>query len=390
MRHRLLTVGVVLLTAGVTAGCDRVYYGTMKRFGMEKRDILISRVREAREAQTDAQQEFTSALDRFRAVVEVDGGSLEEKYEQLDRELKRAEDRAKKVRDRVDAVRDVSKDLFREWEKELGQYSNRALKAESERELRETRTRTDRLIAAMQRSERKIGPVLQPLRDRVLFLKHNLNARALGALTKELASVESNVDALVADLKSSIAEADAYLKVMEQEQTGALDPHLDAIERVELRVIAAETFRRAGRDDRDAWNRALQMATGIGDAEDASEQLSRIVTGLAETGRPDEALAATRHVRDSHDRTFALIAVAKAMLAGGTTASAAADILREAATVERSTSDPDLVGAGFREIGKLLRRAGLADEAKGLFREAMRRLAPKGAAHHSRQNAQGT
>jgi hypothetical protein len=37
-----------LIGAGlVTAACDRLYYGTMKRFGMEKRDILVNRVREA-------------------------------------------------------------------------------------------------------------------------------------------------------------------------------------------------------------------------------------------------------------------------------------------------------------------------------------------------------
>jgi hypothetical protein len=58
--------------------------------------------------------------------------------------------------------------------------------------------------------------VLKPLRDRVLFLKHNLNARALGALTKELDGVSGEVDALVADLQKSIAEADAFIADMEK------------------------------------------------------------------------------------------------------------------------------------------------------------------------------
>lgn len=213
---RLATCALVLLTFAVAPGCDRVYYGTMKKFGMEKRDILIKRVREVRSAQTEAQEEFTSALDRFRAVVAVEGGTLEEKYDKLSKELERSEDRARKVRDRINAVQDVSKDLFREWERELGQYENRSLKAESEKEFRQTRQRTETLIAAMRRSETKIDPVLQPLRDRVLFLKHNLNAKALGALSSELATVETNVDALIADLQKSIAEADAYLKEMSQ------------------------------------------------------------------------------------------------------------------------------------------------------------------------------
>jgi hypothetical protein len=223
-RPAWILVAAIVVGAGLLSGCDRLYYGAMKRFGYEKRDILIGRVKDARKAQQEAQEEFKTALQRFREVVEVDGGTLEAKYEKLNGDLERAEKRAREVRERVDAVRDVSRDLFKEWEKELGQYSNRQMRAESERELRATRQRTEGLIAAMQRSEKRIDPVLRPLRDRVLFLKHNLNAKALGALTKELTAVESSVDGLVADLQASIAEADAYLAEMEKEQAAAKAP----------------------------------------------------------------------------------------------------------------------------------------------------------------------
>jgi hypothetical protein len=112
----------------------------------------------------------------------------------------------------------VSKDLFKEWQDELGKYSDRSMRAESERELRETRRKTEALVASLERVETKIDPVLKPLRDRVLFLKHNLNARALGALSKELVTVSKDVDALVADITKAIGEADAYLATMEQQQ----------------------------------------------------------------------------------------------------------------------------------------------------------------------------
>jgi hypothetical protein len=211
-------VGLVLATAVAASGCDRVYYGTMKKLGYEKRDILINRVKDARQAQQQAQEEFKTALERFREVVEVEGGALEQKYERLNGQLERAEKRAREVKERVGKVKDVSDDLFREWGKELSQYSDRGMRADSERELQATRRRTEALIEAMRKSERRIDPVLQPLRDRVLFLKHNLNAKALGALTKELTAVEGNVDSLLEDLRVSIAEADAYLAEMEKEQ----------------------------------------------------------------------------------------------------------------------------------------------------------------------------
>jgi hypothetical protein len=211
----LLAVALLCASGFSAAGCDSLYYKTMKRFGLEKRDILVKRVKDARKSQEEAKEEFRTALDRFKSVVDVPGGSLEDKYNTLQRELDRSEDKARQVHDRIQAVRDVSDDLFKEWQKELGQYSDRSLRAESERQLRETRRLAETLIAAMQRAEDRIAPVLKPLRDRVLFLKHNLNARAVGALTNELVSVRGNVDALIADLERAIAEADAFIKAMD-------------------------------------------------------------------------------------------------------------------------------------------------------------------------------
>lgn len=211
----LALVLVVAASAAASAGCDRWYYGTMKKFGMEKRDILVKRVRDARKSQEEAREEFRTTLERFKSVIEVEGGALEEKYEKLDKQLQRAEDRAKAVDDRIKSIRDVSDDLLKEWDKELKQYSDRSLRAESERELEETRRRCQGLIRAMEKAQRRIEPVMAPLRDRVLFLKHNLNAQAIGAIDAELVKVRTSVDSLVADLEASIAEAEAFIKAMD-------------------------------------------------------------------------------------------------------------------------------------------------------------------------------
>jgi hypothetical protein len=218
---RLLVAVLLAGSVGSLAGCDRLYYKAMKKVGFEKRDILVKRVKEARESQVKAQEDFKTALERLQEIVDIKGGDLEKTHDRLNKELERSEDRARDVRDRVKAVRDVSRDLFKEWQDELGKYSDRTLRAESERELRETRRRTEALVAKMTQVEQRIDPVLKPLRDRVLFLKHNLNARALGALSKELASVSADVDALVLDMQQAIGEADAYLKTMEQAPAGS-------------------------------------------------------------------------------------------------------------------------------------------------------------------------
>jgi chromosome segregation ATPase len=203
---------LITLTAVAASGCDSWYYKTMKKFGVEKRDILVKRVKDARESQQEAKDEFKTALERFKAVIDVDGGTLEDKYDKLNKELNRSEDRAKKVRDRIDSVRSVSDDLFKEWGDELKQYADRSLRAESDRELKATRRRCETLIRSMERAQKRIEPVLTPLRDRVLFLKHNLNAQAIGALDAELLTVRTSVAALITDLEAAIAEADQFVE----------------------------------------------------------------------------------------------------------------------------------------------------------------------------------
>jgi len=213
-RSPLAFAAFIVLTALAAASCDSWYYKTMKKFGMEKRDILVKRVKDARESQEEAKAEFKTALERFKSVIDVEGGELEDKYDKLNKELNRSEDRAKEVHDRIDSVRSVSDDLFKEWDGELKQYSDRSLRAESERELRATRQRCEALIRSMERAQKRIEPVLKPLRDRVLFLKHNLNAQAIGALNAELLTVRTNVDALVAELEAAISEADQFVASM--------------------------------------------------------------------------------------------------------------------------------------------------------------------------------
>jgi hypothetical protein len=58
-------------------------------------------------------------------------------------------------------------------------------------------------------------PVLAALRDRVLFLKHNLNARAIASLKSERDVIKTDVAALIRDMNKSIDEADRFIKAME-------------------------------------------------------------------------------------------------------------------------------------------------------------------------------
>jgi len=48
-------------------------------------------------------------------------------------------------------------------------------------------------------------------------MKHNLNARAIAGLSKELISVQTNVDRLIRDMESAVAQADAFIASLKAE-----------------------------------------------------------------------------------------------------------------------------------------------------------------------------
>jgi len=208
MRRLLLTCCVML----TLSGCQSAYYSAMEKAGIHKRDILVDRVEDARDSQQDAKQQFKDALERYRSVVKVNGGDLEQRYEALNREYEASVAAANDVRARIEAVEDVAEALFDEWEDELQQYSNASLKSASARELSRTRSEYRTLLQRMKAAEKRIAPVLAVLRDQVLFLKHNLNARAIGALQGEYRTLQSNVDQLMADMQRAIDEADSFIR----------------------------------------------------------------------------------------------------------------------------------------------------------------------------------
>ena len=202
------------LLLGASA-CSSVYYDTLENFGIEKRDILVDRVKDGREAQADAQEEFKDALTQFRELVAVDGGELEKKYDKMSGSYERLEREADEVRDRISSIEDVGTALFREWEDELDLYQDASLRASSARQLRDTQQQYQQVVRAMNRAASKMDPVMELFEDRVLYLKHNLNARAIAGLSGELTTIESRVDALIAEMDAAIAEANAFIDQME-------------------------------------------------------------------------------------------------------------------------------------------------------------------------------
>lgn len=216
LKARFLLVLAVLPAITLATGCQKAYYSTMEAFGKHKRDILVDRVTDARDAQNEAKEQFSSALDAFTAVVHVPDTDLRKQYDAMQSAYDASSKKAEAVSSRIAGVKKVGSALFKEWESELTQYDSDALRRSSEQKLHQTRGQYDQLIAAMERAESRIQPVLTAMNDQVLFLKHNLNAQAVASLQNELVTVETDVATLIREMETAIAEADTFISAMAQ------------------------------------------------------------------------------------------------------------------------------------------------------------------------------
>lgn len=212
IRKKVAITICCLAAFGLMTGCQTTYYAVWEKMGKEKRHLLRDQVEKSRKDQEKASEEFTDALTRLKQMYGLEGGNLEKMYDRLSDDYEDCENRAAIIDERIAKVNRIAKDLFDEWRGEIDQIQKASFRSKSREKLRATQTRYAKLESAMKRSRKRMTPVLNNMRDYVLFLKHNLNAQAIGSLKSEVTSIETDVDRLIRDIQKSINEADAFLK----------------------------------------------------------------------------------------------------------------------------------------------------------------------------------
>jgi Protein of unknown function (DUF2959) len=207
-----LPIIVLLLLAAGCAATREAYYNAWEGMGYAKRERLVDDVKAARAEQAKAKEEFTSALEQFKSVVNFQGGDLEKLYNALNSSYEDCAGRAEEVREKIQTVRNVGGALFTEWEGEIGQIKDDpSLKRQSERLFDQTHDSYEQLLVRMDSAAKSMDPVLTRFNNRVLFLKHNLNAQAIASLKGTELELGDEIDKLIKEMEASIAEADKFI-----------------------------------------------------------------------------------------------------------------------------------------------------------------------------------
>lgn len=205
----------LLLTILMVAGCQNAYYATMEKVGVHKRDILVDRVQDAQASQQEAQQQFKSALEQLTELIQFEGAGLEQQFRKTEQQYQACNAAAADVSKRINAIESVAAALFKEWQDELDQYTNAKLKQDSAKKLADTERRYKSLLSSMRKAEQKMTPVLNALKDNTLYLKHNLNAQAIGALQSEFQSIKQDIESLLSEMNTAIAQSSQFIESLQ-------------------------------------------------------------------------------------------------------------------------------------------------------------------------------
>ena len=194
---------------------DNVYYQSRESLlGHHKRDIVVIQVDQACNSLKGTRDQFEDALQQFKNIVNIEPSTLERHYNLLQRQYDFCKNTSEDVSHRITSIEEVSNSLFKEWEDELEQYSNRAMRTRSRQQLKASRKQYNRLIKTLRKAENRIHPVLSAFKDQVLFLKHNLNAKAIAALQHDFMEIGIDISQLIEVMEITINEASQFVSTL--------------------------------------------------------------------------------------------------------------------------------------------------------------------------------
>ncbi|KYG66240.1 hypothetical protein AZI86_04045 [Bdellovibrio bacteriovorus] len=190
-------------------------YSAYEMVGVEKRDLFKKEVKKVQSSQEDTSEAFKDALEKLQKIYAFDGGNLERQYKSLNSSYEDAQKEVASVHERVKTLETTAEDLFKEWEGEIQQISAADLRRKSSENLRATRQHYNQFHASLKKSEKSMDPVLQKLKDHVLYMKHNLNAKAIAGLKVESDKIQNDIAALIKNMNDSIAQAESFAKTID-------------------------------------------------------------------------------------------------------------------------------------------------------------------------------
>ena len=200
MLTRSVRATVLALFALLVCGCKALGGSLLVGGPHAPQEDLVARARGAERETQEARTDFAAAFLLYQRLTAPQAVELERLSDEFEDSVETCEDRARDLSERMDSIRAETQDLVKSWNEELARFSSEAVRKKSEAQMRDTEERAQRLLAALERLQGRMKPVLMKLQDYALFFDHNLNPRAIATLQdtykdfdKEFKSLESEL-----------------------------------------------------------------------------------------------------------------------------------------------------------------------------------------------------
>lgn len=212
MLTRLVRATSLALLVCLATGC-KAFGGSFLVFGGNHapQEDLVARARGAGEEAQEARADFAAAALLYQRLTAPQAVELERLSGEFEDAVEACEDRAHEVTERIEAIRRETEAVVESWTEELGRFSSDAVRKKSEAQMRDTEAHAQRLLAALERLQGRMKPVLLKLQDYALFFDHNLSARAIATLQDTYKDFDGEVKALESEFAKVEAELGAFL-----------------------------------------------------------------------------------------------------------------------------------------------------------------------------------
>lgn len=204
-----LTRSVAALALSLVAGACAT---TSQSASIQQVDDLVTRVEEIHGDARAAKESVYEAILALRPVVTPAAGQPMTLFEGFLTAVDASDASAQSLAASIGPMEQSARRVFAKWERDLIQFESESLRARSRDRMESTRASYKEVLQAAQAAHEAHVGFNAALHDITLFLAHDYNAAAIGALQTDATALRERAKELGRVLERCMVAADSYVK----------------------------------------------------------------------------------------------------------------------------------------------------------------------------------
>ena len=169
--------------------------------GQKKMSQLSEQMEKLDAALTGSKKDLQKTLEAHDMLGSNVDGELSDNFGRLQSAIERCTERQQQIGSLLDQISTTSTSYFAGWEADIDRIDNSDLRERSEQRLEQTRERLEQVQAQVASMRTAFDPLMQILRDHLLYLSNDLTVGAAASLSKDSGKLRTEVGTLTTELE---------------------------------------------------------------------------------------------------------------------------------------------------------------------------------------------